>query len=294
MARSELSIKKAMSSQEDLKEHGEHCSADPQILGALECEVWQQVRIIRRENGEYGLYTVSEARQETPDEVVRMGLVGRRRLDTDDEFDAVLDSQVTHPTMTEDEAKLGSELIERLDDDGLHTALIAIAPHGGSIEPRTDQQAERVASRLAANGVSSWRCKGWKDGGGAFDRWHITSTDINEASFPRLASMIDRGFAHAVAFHGFDEPEILIGGCAKAALKQEIKEAIERATTGSGIAVRIADPDEEFGGDDPRNVVNRLSVGGANGIQIEQSLQARDRHCLAIADAVADVYAPKL
>lgn len=38
----------------------------------------------------------------------------------------------------------------------------------------------------------------------------------------------------------------------------------------------------------------RLTAGGANGIQIEQSRQARSRHWRAIADAVADVYGPKL
>jgi phage replication-related protein YjqB (UPF0714/DUF867 family) len=103
-----------------------------------------------------------------------------------------------------------------------------------------------------------------------------------------------RGFTYALAFHGFDNPEILIGGTAPATLKREIKTAIERATAGSGITVRIAQPGEGFGGDDPRNIVNRLTAGGGNGIQIEQSFQARSSHWLAIADAVADVYGPKL
>ncbi|MDQ3677750.1 MAG: poly-gamma-glutamate hydrolase family protein [Actinomycetota bacterium] len=223
-----------------------------------------------------------------------MGLAGRRRLGTEDEFDGVLDSQVAHPTLSEEDAEDSSEFIERVEDNGRHSGLIAIAPHGGDIEPHTDEQAEHIASRLADQGASSWRCRGWKQGGGAFDRWHITSTDINEASFPGLNSVICRGFAYAVAFHGFDEPEILIGGTAHPSLKEEIRAAIECATAGSGIEVRIAAPDERFGGDDPRNVVNRLTADCAAGIQIEQSLDARERHCLAIADAVADVYALKL
>jgi phage replication-related protein YjqB (UPF0714/DUF867 family) len=123
---------------------------------------------------------------------------------------------------------------------------------------------------------------------------HITAADLNEASFPGLDSVISRGFTYAVAFHGFDRAEILVGGTAPPALKQEIRTAIETATVGSGIALRIADPGEGFGGDDPRNVVNRLTAGGGSGIQIEQSLLARSDHWLAIADAVADVYAPKL
>lgn len=293
MATHNVSIKKALLSQEDLKKRREHCSVDPQTLATIGCAVGQQVRITRTSN-EHGLYTVSEVRQENPDNVVRMGLTGRQRLGTDDEFDGVVDSQVVHPTLTEAQAEAQSEFIERLEDNGLQSGLIAIAPHGGDIELHTDQQAECVASRLAVKAVSSWRCKGWKQGGGAFDRWHITSTDINEASFPRLNSVISRGFTYAVAFHGFDKPEILVGGTAPATLKQEIRDAIAGATAGSGIKVRIAEPDDGFGGDDPRNIVNRLTAGGANGIQIEQSLQARSSHWPAIAEAVADVYGPKL
>ncbi|MGH9192492.1 MAG: poly-gamma-glutamate hydrolase family protein, partial [Acidimicrobiales bacterium] len=147
--------------------------------------------------------------------------------------------------------------------------------------------------------VSSWRCKGWKkrrvDGsGGALECWHITSTEIDPSSFPGLGSVIDRGFTHAVAFHGFDEPEILIGGRARAALKEEIRCAIEAAIRGSHICVRVATPDDRFGGDDPCNIVNLLTLRGAGGIQIEQGLPARKDHGEAIANAVATVYERRL
>jgi phage replication-related protein YjqB (UPF0714/DUF867 family) len=225
-----------------------------------------------------------------------MGDSGRNRLGTSSEFAAALHSQGPHPTFNDAEAEANSEFVERLDDDGVHTGLIVIAPHGGDIERRTDQQAERVASRLKTKGVSSWRCKGFKEGGGASDRWHITSTDIHEASFPRLNSVIPRGFTYAVAFHGFDEPptDVLIGGGAPESLKQEIKTTINGALAGSGMRVRIASPDEGYGGDSPQNIVNRLTAGGGNGIQIEQSLRARTNHWAKIADAVAEVYDRRL
>jgi len=286
------SVKKALSSQRDVIEHREHCSLDPGLLAAIGCMVGQQVRIIRNIH-EYGLYTVSESREES-DDIVRMGLAGRQRLGTTAEFDSLVDSLVPHPSLTDAAAEHESEFVERLDDDGSQTGLIALAPHGGDIERHTDQQAERVASQLGAGVVSSWRCKGWKFGGGASETWHITSADIHETSFPLLNSVISRGFTHAVAFHGFSNPEVLIGGAAPTALKEEVRAAIDDAIVGSGIVVRLADPEDGFGGDSPRNVVNRLTAGGANGIQIEQSSQARAHHWAAIADAVADVYRPKL
>jgi phage replication-related protein YjqB (UPF0714/DUF867 family) len=148
-----------------------------------------------------------------------------------------------------------------------------------------------------AKAASLWLCKGWWNRnwqGNAFDHWHITSTEIHEASFPRLNSIISRGFTYAVAFHGFHQSEILIGGgCAAESLKQEIKEKIERKI-GSHIPVRIASSKERYGGDSPQNIVNRLTADGESGIQIEQSREARSSHWQEIADAVVDVYDRKL
>jgi len=288
----QVSVKKALASQHDLIEDSEHCSADPDVLARIGRAAGQQVRI-ERSSSQYALYTVSETRDENPDNVVRAGAGGRQRLGTSAEFAGRLNSQVPHPTLTDAQAESNSEFVERLTDDGWHQGLIAIAPHGGSIEPYTDEQAERVAWQLAIKRVSAWRCKGWKQGGGSHERWHITSTDIHQASFPQLKKVISRDFKYAVAFHGFSRNGVLIGGAAPFSLKQEIQRAIERAV-GSGIAVRIADPDDPLGGNSRRNVVNRLTTGDAGGIQIEQSLSAREGHGQAIADAVAAVYRRKL
>jgi phage replication-related protein YjqB (UPF0714/DUF867 family) len=287
------SIKKVLSGQTDLIEDREHCSADPERLMTNGRAVGQQVRV-QRTSSQYALYTVSESRQESPDTVVRMGLVGRRRLGTSEEFAATVKAQVANPVLTEAEAMERSEFVERLADDGTHKGLIAIAPHGGQIEPYTDLQAERVAGQLSAKGVSSWRCKGWKRGGGAHERWHITSTDIHPKSFPKLDRVASRGFAYAVAFHGFGGSGVLVGGRAPDPLKLEVADAIEHAVSGSGLSVRVAQPGDELGGSSSRNIVNRLTAGGANGIQIEQSFAAREGHWQTIADAVAGVYRPKL
>ena len=59
----------------------------------------------------------------------------------------------------------------------------------------------------------------------------------------------------------------------------------------AGLDVRVALPDERYGGDDPNNIVNRLSPCG--GIQIEQGPSPRDDHGSDIADAVADFFRPR-
>ena len=288
MATATTSVKKAFDTQTDLKDHREHCAPAARVLASLDSGPRQQVRIHR--NGEFALYTVSELLHETTDSVVRMGLGGRQRLQSEDEFEGVLDTKVVDPDLSDKEARDAGELVERLDDDGSQTHLIAIAPHGGDIEEHTDEQAERVAERLGPQLASAWRGKGWRPGGGAFVRWHITSTDLNPICFPLLNSVMSRRFAHAVAFHGFnDEPGVLIGGTAPAEVKERLRQAIQQVLP-AGLDVRVALPGERYGGDDPNNIVNRLSPCG--GIQIEQGPSPRDDHGCDIADVVADFFRP--
>jgi phage replication-related protein YjqB (UPF0714/DUF867 family) len=288
MATATTTVKKAFDTQTDLKERREHCAPGAQALASVGSGPGRQVRI--HGNGDFALYTVSELLHETTESVVRMGLGGRRRLQAEEEFEGVLDSKVVDPDLSDCDAREAGELVERLDDDGAQRHLIAIAPHGGEIEPHTDEQAERVAELLGPELASAWRGKGWKPDGGAFVRWHITSTDIDPVCFPLLDSVMSRRFAHAVAFHGFnDELGVLIGGTAPAAVKERVRRAIEQVLP-QELPVRVALPTERYGGDDPQNIVNRLSPCG--GIQIEQGSDPRDLHGCDIADAVADCFRP--
>jgi phage replication-related protein YjqB (UPF0714/DUF867 family) len=288
-----IRVRTARDEQADLQKQGEHCSADPDFLARIGSAKGRQVRVYKNPTS-VALYTVSELRGEDPETIVRIGNVGRKRLGTEDVFPGTISLQVPRPDLSDVEAEQRGEFVERLDDDRAHAVLIVIAPHGGAIEAHTDEQAELVASEL--KGVSCWRCKGWsKDG--AHRRWHITSADIHEASFPELAKVINRRFSYAVAFHGFDrgdfrdiKADVLIGGRGDMTLKQELKEVISKATGGI-LQVRIATDDDPLNGDEPSNIVNRLARSG--GIQIEQSKEARERWEV-IAKAVARVYKAKL
>jgi len=269
----------------------EHCLVHRSRITTIGRDKGHQVRIKRDtpDGIRSALYTVIDLHDEKQNAVF-LGykdaddLSKRLGLSSIDPFMGKIDSQVTDD----------SEFTEHLTDNGHHRGLIVIAPHGGDIERYTDEQAERVGKRLVSKHVSLWVCKGFKEGGGAFDCWHITSTDICEESFPRLKEVIGRGFEYAVAFHGWDEDSICIGGSAPPDLKQQIKTAVESATSGSGIVV-ATDEDggcpPNFNGNDPRNIVNRLAT---NGIQIEQSKAARRKYHNKIADAVADIMDPKI
>jgi phage replication-related protein YjqB (UPF0714/DUF867 family) len=270
----------------DLISHREHCSVDPDTLATIGRSRWQQVRIVR--GSERAIYTVTDDRPEPTPGVVRMGQRGRERLGRTDGFTAGIDPQVPRSDLSDHDAELACELVERLDGGSSRIELIAIAPHGGEIEPHTDEQAERVAAAL---GVSTWRCRGFSGAQGAVARWHITSAEIDPRSFPLLGSIMSCGFVRAVAFHGMNDPGVLVGGRASLALQAEIAAEIAGAT---GVAVRIAEPDDVLGGNAPANIVNLLTADGCGGVQIEQSAQVRRDHWAEIADAVAAVYARHL
>jgi phage replication-related protein YjqB (UPF0714/DUF867 family) len=280
--------------QDELTEQPEHCAMDPQTVAALGVDVGQQVRITRT-NGNRALYTIRRTQDETPHDIVRMGLDGRQRLGkegTIDAFRAVASARILRSDLSDCEAEDVGEFVERLDDAGGHD-LIVVAPHGGDIEPHTDEQAKWVATRFPAGQVSAWVCKGWQPVAAEAD-YHITSGDLSAVSFPLLGQVIGRGFTHAVSFHGFqplaDQPDVLVGGAAHECLRQLFVDAIVAALAGTGLTVRLARPKERFGGDDAENVVNRLTKDGTNGVQIEQSSRARKKRGAAIADAVAEVY----
>ena len=272
----------------------EHCAVPATLLAEIGSAVGRQVRI-ERSASEFALFTVVESLEGTPAEVVAIGRLGRGRLGSTEAFNGRISANLPRSDLSDDEAQAQGELVERLDDDGVNTGLLIMAPHGGQLEPPTDLQAERVAQQLGIpRQISTWRCRGYPDRGGksAFDRWHITSTEISAASFPLLGKLAGRRFRHAVSFHGMVEDRVLIGGTGPYQLKTEIRDAIREALAGTSIRVDLALTGDANGGQDPKNIVNRYAADG--GIQIEQSARARRDHWKEIADAVAQVYGSKL
>jgi len=289
----------------------EHCSANLNQIQMIGRHVGQQVRIeipIANETAR-ALYTATNIHNTEPD-VVYVGYKNlekpweRLDLEGTNTLSGKVNAQVTAEGLTDAEAEARSEFIENVTDNGDNRKLIVIAPHGGNIEKYTDEQAEHVVQKLSSKYVSTWICKGFKEGGGAYKRWHITSTDIDEESFPKLkaiiAQIIARGkFEYSVAFHGWtnhnNNNSICIGGSMRwPGLKEKIRDKIVDVVRDSDIVVNTdhehtCPPD--FNGNADQNIVKRL---GIKTLQIEQSEEARKCYGIDIADVVADVIGPRI
>src|SRR5262249_49477865 len=243
--------------------------------------VGQQIRIKRKDDNRFvALYTVKQA---NPDadlhddpgaNVVRAGKPGRERLGTTADTQVTVQARVVDPA-PQPGAAPAVRFFELADDDGKQSYFIAIAPHGGEIERRTDEQAVEAVQQVCAAGflASSWLCKGYGDAAkGAFDRWHITSTDVQPTCFPLLQPLISRRFCYCAAFHGFDrgkgEADVYIGGAASRSLKLTIKRALTDLDLPIKVKVSTRHDSPKFQGFSAENITNRLATGG---IHFEQS-----------------------
>jgi len=250
----------------------EHCRLPAAVLAWAGSDVGQQVRL--RRGRECVLTTVVGTDEDA--------VVAPERSEM---LDGVGPLRVAGRAPTPRTSLAAGQFVERTEEGG---PLVAVAPHGGNVEPHTDAQARRLAQRDAA----VWTCNGWWPGGRAFDRWHVTSADIHPASFPALDRLLGAGsgkrggFEAAVSFHGWRHDGVGIGGAASRKTRQRATEAVERVLPRDVPVERIDEGD--YSGDDPGNIVNWLTTDGESGVQIEQSTRVRWRHGSAVADAVAN------
>ncbi|HYT54601.1 MAG TPA: poly-gamma-glutamate hydrolase family protein [Verrucomicrobiae bacterium] len=297
-------LKLRLPEQNALKNTPERCSADPVKLETIGRSVGEQVRIKRKDDPRFfALYTIKQAnpdadlRDHRRTDVVRAGQAGRERLGTSAAIEATVQANVVDAVPQPAEPD-GTKFFEIADDDEKQSYFVAIAPHGGEIEEHTDEEAAETVRQLTEAGFpgSLWLCKGFGDAAkGAFDRWHITSTDLNPASFPLLQALMSRPFCYAVAFHGFhrrhNEADVYIGGAASRSLKATIKVALNDLDLPIKVKISTRHDSPKFQGFSAENITNRLATRG--GIHLEQSAQARKYH-LEIARAVAHAFVSQL
>lgn len=173
---------------------------------------------------------------------------------------------------------------EHLIHDDSNNAL-AFAPHGGEMEPATAEQAFCVATALSS--CSGWTYCGYADRS-AREAYYTTSTEIERDDHEFLPRLDTHEFDTAVAFHGYNpdqsHPDVYVGGGMAHSGRTQVAEAIARQ---ADIDVLVARPGDnlrrQYGGVSPDNIVNWLAN---EGLQLEQTRQARDEHRDAICRGV--------
>ncbi|ELZ06690.1 poly-gamma-glutamate hydrolase family protein [Natrialba aegyptia] len=277
----EATLETAAADWESRSSSEQYCSVPCQLVENEQVAIGQQIRIGREATAdgfENAVYTVASNHE---GEMLRLTASGLDRIGASDSSTGAVGAQAAHPDYdTRQAGELNDEFVEYgIEGDGV----VVIAPHGGYIEYGTDFQASRVAEAVDGAG---WICSGFNDGGGAFTRWHTYSTELHRRSFPALDALLDQQFDWSVAFHGYADDGVLIGGTAERSDKDTVKDAIAERLPDR--TVEIVDRDATaYTGANPENVLNELAPIGRT-IQIEQATDIRQSDWAAVADGVTD------
>lgn len=192
-----------------------------------------------------------------------------------------------HTFDARERANASDEYVEQVlnRDRSVAAGTAVLAPHGGFVEYNTGRQARHAAQSYDLVG---WACYGFNEGGGAYDRWHVTSTELDPASFPALGTIADVGFDRALAFHGTSSGAVLVGGLAEDA-RDRVASKLRSAFTSAGSDVPVTVTTEgEQAAQDSDNLVNWITADGSSGVQIEQPFRIREDHHLLTAETAVE------
>jgi phage replication-related protein YjqB (UPF0714/DUF867 family) len=270
----------------------ENCTIDDELRDNLGLVVGQQFLLtVKSDSDKYGLVTIhSDYEDGSDNNDIRMRLSSRQRFGETDSFDAY--ATVWEPVHGETDSWLrtNDEMGEfKEETSSTQEDIIIMAPHGGIIENYTDHLADRLYDGLTVTNskdASLWYCIGYQSHIGAFDAWHITSTDISEENFPYLDDLSGRSYDYAVTVHGYSGSDVLVGGGASTAFKEDVKDALDSISW--SYTVTVVGTGDAYGGVHVDNIVNRYS---STGVQLEIPYSARRDHWEDIADALVDFYA---
>ncbi len=275
--------------------------ASSELFDSSEGSEGRQIRL--EYDGERALYTL-DSETAGGDNTAQLSEFARCRLDTgsypdqdpgtqgcpehvsdcglaEQSFDATFTTDVT-VDQSPDEAEENGELIEQATEGT--SDLLVIAPHGGQIEPHTDDQAAVLSNEFDET-PATWRCMGWRPGGGAFRRWHVPSDELQVDSFSELPGLVDGSPERAVSFHGNCPNGVRIGGGADESVRTSVRDSIDDVLPNDE-SVQLADG--RFRNADSSVLVNQVTDDG-NGVWVGQSLPVREDHWENIAIAVGSV-----
>lgn len=269
----------------DINSDDELCSIDQVWVDTLPVSVDDNIRLHSDETGRDAAYTIARTHDDGGSQWIRMGSAARDKLyDDDTETTPSTFPCGFVPSVPNQRSRSVTEADSRWEmweESVVHPSheYIVTAPHGGDIEYNTEIQAQTCHDYLANS--SLWACHGHGGVNGAFERWHLTSTDLHPNSFPGLADANAVDYSAAVSFHGYSGDKVLVGGAAPLDVREAVVAALDEI---DDTTVELAS-DESLDGDSPDNFVNWLA--GGDGIQIEQSYSFRDTHAEESAQRVA-------
>lgn len=162
------------------------------------------------------------------------------------------------------------------------------APH--PFEENTFEQAEHIHNQNTSRNAV-WAV-GIDNNSGLNDKFHIRSIDINEASFPKLDTLLSYKSRYSVAFHRQVSctSDVVVGGLIESPFKQGVAEIISEYINNANIDVTWDEAGCDIG-TSSSNFINRVTVDD-RGLQLEQKGSVLDNstHRTNLDDGVKSVF----
>jgi phage replication-related protein YjqB (UPF0714/DUF867 family) len=282
-----VEVSKARQQQNALLGSSEYCSLRPDVAETLGCEPGMQLRLTPVDRGRSATFTIYEVHGSDDKAEVRLAKKGRESLSITPSADVVISQIAPRTDLTRMQAFEQNELVETVWDDPNQDTLLVCAPHAGDMENNTAQAAGIVRKCLGENQASAYMLHGF--GEDAFNRFHITTTDMDPECYPKLTSLSDRGFTHCLTFHLWNGDEVLLGGLADDPFRERLAGHLEDAIDGKRPIVTDHSSGKYMASTE-QNLVNRLSADGRSGVQIEMPPIIALRYRKRVARALADFY----
>ena len=155
------------------------------------------------------------------------------------------------------------------------TNVIFLAPHGGQVEPNTEQLAQLLQQKFPQrSGV--WYTTGITNGtfNDSFSRWHTTDETHSVEDFPLYQKLTESHYQIAIGIHVMSKEGIIIGGQANTTLQQEIQDNLREQFDSQPIV--LGTEQSSLSGLNPNNFVNTLHSRNALHFELSRRISMEE------------------
>lgn len=308
-----VNVRQTLPEWEDITGWRERCAISKKLSNAMNIEVGDNIllRHADRRTRRVAPYTVERIFDSSEvggadSYTIRLAYDGRKRLHNPNEDKAVFDSESVadnfpawlalrnpvekwrdrNEALEQGKSRCYNELEIKQQSN-----VIVTTPHSGGIEINTFDTAKKIVELLNCDW---WNFSAHQYGGGTFNRWHITSADIN-TSYQGFKQIENKDWKHCISIHGYEgkvegDP-LLIGGRGPDELKRHIAWYLDQYLPNDRsykLAIALESTEwSNYNGYREENFVNFLTENNEGGIQYELPRKCREEHWEETSKATA-------
>lgn len=165
------------------------------------------------------------------------------------------------------------------------TTVLFLAPHGGQVEPNTEQIAKLLQQKFPQQG-GVWYTTGIVNGtfNDAFNRWHTTSKTHSVTDFPLYQKLTESRYQIAIGIHVMSKEGIIIGGQTSTEIQKSIQKDLRNQFPSQPII--LGQEQSSLAGLNPNNFVNTIQSGHSLHFELSRRISMEESE--AFVDTISN------